>query len=70
MKQLEKSEFIFSQIFESMAEEKVSIKKVVAIPPSKNPQLQKKSEAEKVSVIIFNYGEEPDFNIFSNPQPG
>jgi len=64
MKQLEKSELVFRKIFQSIGGENVSIKKAVAIPPSKNPQLLKKAKDAKVHILIYSDIKDPDLSLF------
>jgi hypothetical protein len=64
MKQLEKSELVFRKIFQSIGGENVSIKKAVAIPPSKNPQLLKKAKDAQVHILIYSDIKDPDLSLF------
>ena len=63
-KQLEKSEFIFGQIFKSICQHKICIQKIVAIPTHKEPYQLKKVTDANVTVLQFNDNKETDLGIF------
>jgi len=68
--QLERSEYIFGQVFKSICQSEVLIQKIIAIPTHKDPHQLNKIKDASLTVLQFEDGKEADLTIFGKTCSG